>query len=168
MKKILCLGCVVICLAVFPSTVSADHYTVSADDFKPGDGTSNMWLGYWGEFVRRNTTAGYLFAPVHLPSGAVVKNMRIMYVDNDAVNDMVIYFSFFNHFTINPSAMNQIDIFQYITNGASGSVRTAVKSTHQRMAADRLIKNNTCTYFIGVDFTAASDNQRIYSIQIEY
>jgi hypothetical protein len=153
---------------MFPSIANADHYTVSANDFTTGDGTSNMFIGYWGEFVRRNSTAGYLFAPVHLPSGAIVKNMRIMYVDNDAANDMVIYLGFFNHFTINPAAQNKIDIFQYITNGSSSNVRIAVKSAHQRMAADRVIRNNTCTYFIQVNFTAASDLQRIYSIQIEY
>jgi hypothetical protein len=168
MKRILIFSCAVFFLGCLPNTVRADHYTISADDFKPGDGSSDMFLGVWGEYVRRDLETGWLFAPVHLPSGAVVKNMRVVYYDNDASNNMKVYFSFFNHFTVNPAVLNQIDIFQFSTAGADSAVRIAVDSTHQRKAADRLIRNNTCTYFVSVDFNAASDNLRLYSIQIEY
>lgn len=168
MKRTLILLCVVFFLGGLPNAVRADHYTISPDDFRPGDGTPDMFLGKWGEYVRRDSDSGWLFAPVHLPSGAVVKNMRVVYYDNDASNNINFFFSFFNHFTVDPAGLNQIDIFQFSTAGASSAARIAVDSTHQRKAADRLIKNNTCTYFVSADFTAVSDDLRLYSIQIEY
>jgi hypothetical protein len=75
-----------------------------------------------------------------------------------------------NHWVASASMTTQDDVFHIESGltGTSGSVEHQVDSTHDTMAAHRLIQNNNCTYWIAAWFNEPGDSLRLYNVQIEY
>jgi hypothetical protein len=171
MKKagILCL--VAAGLFMLAGTAFADHLTIPAAAFKAGDGSTVPMIQYYGEYATwTGASSGWLYAQVHLPSGVYVKNIRSFYYDNTVSGRVEIFFSRINHWTADSVLRTQEDVFHIDSGNASAShlVEYQVDSTHDTMAAHRLIQNNNCTYWIAVWFSGSGDDLRLYNVQIEY
>lgn len=160
-----------LCLAVFPGIVSADHLTIPAAAFKAGDGSTVPAIHFYGEYATwTGAGPGWLYAQVHLPSGVYVKNIRSFYYDNTVTGRIEVFFSRINHWTADSVLRTQEDVFVINsgTSQASHLVEYQVDSTHDTVAAHRLIQNNNCTYWIAVWFSDPGDDLRLYNVQIQY
>lgn len=156
-KLLVCFAC----FFLLASVAMADFVTVTPVAFNDDDdeaGARNCSI--WGEYVS-DSGGVWLLAPVNLPHGAVVKNMRVHYLDN-AANDIWI-----NFYRVNKWTGVQEYIFQVTTTGAENTIRSVVDSTCTP-AARRMIYNNSCNYIVAIGFNTAGTAQRIYGITIEY
>jgi len=171
LKKHVVCGLLLAGMTVFPGAIFADHLTIPAGAFKAGDGSTVPTVSYYGEYVSwAGPSSGWLYAQVHLPSGVYVKNIRTFYYDNTVTGRIVVYFSRMNHWTADSVLRTQEDVF-HISSGdstASHLVEYQVDSTHDTVAAHRLIQNNNCTYWVAVWFGVPGDDLRLYNVQIEY
>jgi hypothetical protein len=149
------------CFLLLSSLALADFVTISPIQFDDDDDDANSQnCSLWGQYVY-DSGGVWLLAPVQLPHGAVVKNMRVFFVDNVA-QDMWI-----NFYRVNKFTGAQEYIFQVSTSGADASIRTVVDSTCTP-AALRGVLNNTCNYYVAVGFNAATSALRLYGITIEF
>jgi hypothetical protein len=149
------------CFFLLAGLALADFVTISPIEFDDDDDDANSQnCEMWGEYVY-DSGGVWLLAPVHLPHGARIRNMRIFFVDNHA-QDL-----WFNFYRINKFTGVREIIFGGTTSGASASIRTIVDSTCSPPAL-RAVLNNTCSYFMALGFNAASSGMRCLGVTIEY
>jgi len=160
-KNLLVFFCVAGFLLIAPG-LRAEFVNVSPAAFTSLDGTAGAANGIFGQYVIKSGSAGWLYAPVNLPDGVVIKNIRVHYYDNAAA-DLGVNFVRVNHFIPDYNT-----VFYVESSGASTSHQWKTDSTHDTVAAHRLVSNGACTYFIVAVMPAASSDLRIYSVQIEY
>ena len=137
----------------------ADFVHVPASEFNitPSDG---MYMG--GQMVYKAGTIGYLTAPVLLPDGAVIKNIRVFYYDNDA-EYLQVSLVRRNQFTD-----DMVSLFQVQTQGATSGFRSSVDSTCSPAPSYRKVYNNTCQYYMRAYFGTTGSSLILYGISIEY
>lgn len=160
-KKVRVFLCLAGFLAAAPG-LFADFVNVPPAAFTTLDGTSNVSGGAFAQYAYKSPPTGWLYAPVNLPDGVVIKNIRVHYYDN-AVADLGVIFVRVNHFIPDFS-----QVFYVESSGASTNHQWKTDSTHNTVAAHRLVNNGVCTYFIVAVMPEASSDMRIYSVQIEY
>jgi len=139
--------------------VLADFIHIPASEFNvsPSDG---MFMG--GQFVYKTDTIGYLTAPVHLPDGAIIKNIRVFYYDNHVSSIQV------SLYRRNQYTDDFTQLFYLQTAEAINSDRFAVDSTCSPAPSYRKVYNNACQYYLRVYFGATGNDLKIYGVAIEY
>ena len=143
------------------NTLQADFVNVPFSSFHQGDaGFRHYTLASGYVFSPNNSVT--LFAPVHLPDGVVIKNIRLSYLDNDGAFNIELSLKRMNMFSGELNTM-----FSTSSSGASGSMRTVVDSSCSPAASYRKVYNNACQYFLQVSLRTPS-TQQIYAVTIEY
>lgn len=133
------------------------HVPASEFNITPSDG---MFMG--GQMVYKTGTLGYLTAPVHLPDGAVIKNIRVFYYDNSS------YYMQVNLVRRNQFTDEMTSLFTVQTSGALDEYRSIVDSTCSPAPSYRKVYNNTCQYYMRAYFDTTGSNLILYGISIEY
>jgi hypothetical protein len=160
MKKMIRIGALIFLFVFSASFVMADWVTVPAAAFRGDKETTDFDINV-GE-VLKTATNGYLYAPVNLPNGAIIKNMRLLYIDNSASYNVTAILYRTNLFTgINTS------LFSVVTSGASTSRQYLVDST-TTYASDRKVYTNVLQYNIQLYFSGGDSLIRVIGITIEY
>jgi hypothetical protein len=164
-KKVLGIGVLVLLFSA--TSLTADFVNIPASAFKGWSNTIDyncvISPGSYFYFYSPDGDDGFL-AEVHLPDGVKMKNMRLLYYDNDAVNDMECTLWRHNMFLPDCTA-----VFQVTSSGASTtSVRSAVDSSTSPNS-NRVVYNNVCTYTIRILMNSSGMNSiRLYGVTIEY
>jgi hypothetical protein len=114
-------------------------------------------------FVTSGAT-GQLTAPVTLPDGAKIKNIRLNFADNTDSGHIQVQLMRLNNFTGGIT-----DVFSVTTEGltSSSSVQWVVDSTASPANSYRQVQNGQVTWHIYAYFSATGSDLRIYSVQIE-
>jgi hypothetical protein len=162
MKKVF-LG---ISILLFLSSFTlAYHVNVAASAFTGINSTIPYERSTYGEYIYiPSGSSGYLTAPVILPDGAKIKNIRLSFVDNTDSGHILVHLVRLNHF--NGDILN---VFSVTTEGFTSlpSVQWVVDSTTSSNAK-RQIQNGQVTWNIYAYFSATGSDLRIYSVQIEF
>jgi hypothetical protein len=137
------------------------YYVAGEVDFLPP--SSNV--EYSSNNGRRWITngSGGLYAPVHLPAGAVVKKMTVYYYDNNSSANLSIYL------VSAPlgSYTSSVAIANYSTSGSSSSSR--VETVNSNTSGNyHIIQNSTRQYFIEAGGAFSGNTLAIESVLIEY
>jgi hypothetical protein len=163
-KKVLGIGIMVL---LFSTTfLMADFVNVPPSAFKGWSNTAEYSTlispgNYFYLYAPSAATA--MLAEVHLPDGVKIKNIRLLYYDNDATNDVECVLWRHNMF-----APTMDDIFTVLSSGASSTqVRSGVDST-TFPNSHRVVYNNVCNYTIRLFFPAGGTALRVYGVTIEY
>jgi hypothetical protein len=158
------LGMMIV-LTFFGSLAHADFVNIPPSEFRSWNDDSNqlfMAPSGWAEYCLKDTTTGAIVAPVHLPNGAIIKNMRVMYIDNDGTHNIQAILRRVNMYT-----GNGVHIFDITSSGLSPSIRTMIDSSAPS-GAIRLVSNSVLQYYVMIYFTAPSADLRLYGVVIEY
>jgi len=148
---------------VVAAPARADKISIGPADFMdPGDASDALGIGGWCEYVYKDTEMGNLYAPVHLPDGCVIMNIRLVYFDTDADDDVDCHLIRRNKF----SGATQ-PLFSTSSSGFLAGSRSIVDSSCVP-ASNRLVNNGACTYFINLYFSDWGTDLRVYSVTIEY
>jgi hypothetical protein len=109
--------------------------------------------------------SGHLTAPVTLPDGAKIKNIRLNFLDNTDSGHIQVHLVRLNHFTGSTT-----NVFSVTTDGltSSSSVQWVVDSSASPANSYRQVQNGQVTWHIYAHFSATGSDLRIYSVQIEY
>jgi hypothetical protein len=162
-KKVLGIG--VLVLLFFTTSLMADFVNVPASAFKGWSNTIDyscvISIGNYFYFYSPDGDDGYL-AEVHLPDGVKMKNMRLLYYDNDGSNNMECTLYRHNMFAPDCTA-----VFSVTSTGAETTIRSAVDSTTSPNS-NRVVYNNVCTYTIRILLNSTGSNMRLYGVTIEY
>ena len=147
------------------SYLMADFVNVPAAAFQSVE-DSGIRVSSRHAYIALGSTEQTLYAPVYLPDGAIIKNIRVQYMDNDAANDMTVELvqanTYLGTFSI---------LLTETSSGASASVQSMVDSDCSPNApSKRLVINSVLTWCIRVAVSAAGpgDTLRIYGVVIEY
>jgi hypothetical protein len=160
MKKICLLMSL---LLLVPAALSAQKISIGPADFMdPGDDADAMGIGGWCEFVYKDTQIGSLYAPVHFPDNVVIKNVRLVYSDTDAGNEVTCSLVRRNKFSGETKPL-----FSCPSSGYLAGIRSSIDSTCVP-ASDRLVNNGACTYFINLYFNSFGSALQVYSVTIIY
>jgi hypothetical protein len=160
MKKMIRIGASIFLLVFSASLAMADWVNVPAAAFKADKESEDFDIN--AGYVQKPTTDGYLYAPVNLPNGAVIKNIRLLYMDNSASYDVtaiLIRANMYNNTTM--------ALFQVSTSGASGTYQSLVDSTTP-VAANRKVYNNVLQYAVQLYFSGGDDLILVMGVTIEY
>lgn len=160
MKKMIRIGALIFLLVFSASIAMADWVNIPAAAFR-GD-TEGEDFDIDGNWVLKTTTAGYLYAPINLPNGVVIKNIRVFVYDNSASYDVTARVWVTNMFT----GIGK-ELFSVSTSGSSTSVQALVDSTTP-IAADRKVYNNVLQYCLQLNFSGGDSNIRVYGVTVEY
>lgn len=154
-----------VCFFLVASFVFADYITITPAAFDDNDDDANAKdSDLYGTYFY-DTGGVWFLAPVHLPDGVILRNMRLHYLDNNSGNLMDIFCNFIR---INKYTGGRDYIFQTSTGGStSSSIRSIVDNTCPT-AAWRQVRNNSCNYYILLGFGAAGTSLRVYGVTIEY
>ncbi len=163
MRKII-IGIVI--LLASTSLILAEHVNVPASAFTGRDSFVPYTRSTYGEYVYITSGgSGHLTAPVILPDGVKIKNIRLHFIDNTNSGYIQVHLARLNHF--NGSSNN---VFSVTTNGvtSSPSVQWAVDSSASPANSYRMVQNGQVTWNIYAYFSFSSSDLRLYSIQVEY
>jgi hypothetical protein len=163
MKKVF-LG--ILILLISSSFVLAYHVNVAASAFTGGMSTIPYSRTNYGEYIYiPSGSDGYLTAPVILPEGAKIKNIRLHFIDNTDSGHILVHLVRLNHF--NGSTTN---VFSVTTDGltSSPSVQWVVDSSASPASSYRLVQNGQVTWNLYAYFSTTGSDLRIYSVQIEF
>jgi hypothetical protein len=153
------------CFLLVTGFLMADFVTVTPaafDDDNDDPNTRNTDM--WGTYLT-NTAGAWFLAPVHLPDGVTLLNIRLHYLDSNAGANIDIYC---NLIRVNKYTGGRDYLFQTNTSGpASGSIRSVVDNTCPTPAW-RLVRNNACNYYILIGFNTTGSSLRVYGVTIEY
>ena len=161
-KAMVFWGCVLMSLLIVPMA-QAQRISIPPGAFRSfSDAQYDLTIEGWGTSVVKNTIISSLIAPVFLPDGAIIKNIRVMYLDN-TVTFMQVWLCRVNMFT-----ELKEDIFDVTSSGQSASIRSMVDSSCP-IPAWRLVNNGACQYFVRVHFDSCDTSVlKLYGISIEY
>jgi hypothetical protein len=143
----------------------ADFVNVPPSEFRSWNDDADqlkMAPSGWADFCLKDTVQGAIVAPVHVPNGAIIKNIRVMYIDNDATYSIRVVLT-----RVNMYNGNTADIFDITSSGASVSIRTMIDSS-AIPASLRLVSNAVCQYYVLAYFSDPSEQLRLYGIVVEY
>lgn len=160
--KVLSIGT----LAIFVTAMLAyaGHVNVPASAFRSQNEDASVILyGYRGAVYYASGQSGYLVAPVNLPDGVYIKNIRAVYYDNDASYNLTVHLVRQNVFLD-----DHTHLFSVSSSGASASVQSGVDSTHSTSASDRLVQNGPVQWYIEANFPYGTSNLRLHHVSIEY
>ncbi len=160
--KRLVLGILV--LLFLSALAMADHVSISGSAFTghyAGDGYSR---DSYGRYISKTISSGYLQAPVFLPDGCIIKNIRLNCIDDSDTGYVSAYLFRTNHFNSSYSLL-----FSVTSNGAASSpdMQWFVDSTCSP-ASYRQVNNGSVTWDLCLLFSEADTEIHVYSVQIEY
>lgn len=158
-------GCLVLILLLSAPALLAEFVYVPASAFKTQDESGGLWLeGMYGQYVYRGSAGqGWLYAPVLIPDGAVIKNAKLMYYDNGGYME----FHFYRYNMYSGSAHM---LFSGTTVGLPDSIeiRSLVDSSIPYAPSYRKVYANVLSYTVRVSLSQLGDTLRIYGFVIEY
>jgi len=160
MTKAVRTGLLFMLMATCVSIASADFMNVPYADFK-GDSADQGFDINCG-CVEKKSNSGHLYAGVHFPNGAIIKNIRLLAVDYSLSCDVTASLLRTNMYTFSTEA-----IFTVNSSGASGSVQAPVDSTTD-VPADRKVYNNVLAYGIQLYFGCGDEQIQVLGVVIEY
>jgi len=153
---------VLICLFLLTAIAQADKITLGPADFVDDMGAANAYDITSDAYLIKTTAAGNLYAPVHLPDGAVIRSVTLVYYDNDA-GSIYWYMGRCNKYT------GVTDyLFTDYTPGASTAIRSSVDSSCSPAASYRKVYNGACHYWFELRFYVVSANLRAFGVVIDY
>lgn len=167
MRKIFGIFIAVSLMALAAGPLSADTYTIGPADLRiPPGTTATFAAGSHGEYVYKTSSeTGSLIAPVHLPSGAIIKNIRLIFYDNNSSPSAQILCWLLR---VNKFTGDYYVIFNLETMGTEDAIRSIVDSTCP-VPAKRLVNNGAVNYGLTITFLADCDiNCRVYGATITY
>lgn len=138
---------------------SADFSHIPASEFVSGDAGV---LYRSGSCVFMNSTYGFMVAPVDLPDGAIIKNIRVFYYDNSSES---IELEFIRH---NQFSGDRNILFSIVTQGQFNGSRSSVDSICSPAPSYRKVYNNTCQYYLKAQFGTEGGTLAIFGVSIEY
>lgn len=168
MRKTLSITLVMVCLVLFLSSITeAEKLSVPACNFiAEGHQAGQLQLNNdWGDHFWRQAgaTEDYFYAPVNLPHGAIVKGIRLHFVDNSVYN-ISCTLSRVNKYNGVKSVIYSLWTSEY------SSVVSHMTDLSPLNPAYASINNSVCTYWIGVQFLGGSGgtNRKVYGVTIYY
>jgi hypothetical protein len=163
-KYLFGFGVMVFMVLFLMSPLAADHVNVPATAFASGSSTFDALWPIAADYIYLGGTGnGSLYAPVYLPDGVIIKNMRVVYWDGDVDHDLKVELKRQNVFT--PGSTDVV--FDFLSSGDTSAVQYGIDSTTP-INAYRKVQNGPVTWYIIVHFGEATTSLRVYSIQIEY
>lgn len=161
-KKFLILS---VCFFLLASFTFADYITITPAAFHDeDDDASSKNCDLYGTYFH-DTGGVWFLAPAHLPDGAIIRNIRLHYYDNNSGTMMDI---FCNLLRINKYDGSRDYLFQTTSAGpASSSIRSVVDFTCPTPAW-RQVRNASCNYYVHIGFGATGNTLRVYGVTIEY
>jgi hypothetical protein len=160
MRKI---GIVFICLlgwVLLSGPAFADFIHIPAASFTGDSSQLRVNNGY---YLYAQDSIGSLHAPVELPHGAIIKSMRIFFLDNHATGDLEVHL-----YRRNLYNGDYLELFYLESSGASNTDRFEVDSTIYPAPSYRRVYNNACQYYIKAYFGGYGTTLRLYGVTIEY
>jgi len=153
---------VLICLFLLTAVAQADKITLGPADFVDDMGAANAYDITNEEYIIKTTASGTLVAPVHLPDGAIIKSVTVIYYDNDT-SAIYWYLGRANKYT------GTIDyLYTDYTPGTSTSIRSSVDYSCFPAPSYSQVINGACHYWIELRFYVVSTDLRVYGITIDY
>lgn len=152
------IALVISVLLIMGSIVRGEKINIPPCAFHPANDVEARYLMNDGEYV---TGSSALFAPVDLPDGAIIKNMKAMVVDASlGWLDIVLY-------RINMYTKAKEMIFWVGTHYSpdSSDIRSLIDSSVSP-ASLRLVNNGACQYYLW--YFSGGSNLRLHGITIEY
>ena len=154
---------VVILVLFCANTLLADFVCVPAAAFKGWNEEEdfNIWYGQ-GIYLSKDSTNGPVYAELDLPDGAIIKSMRILYIDNStsSMEARLMRTNLFN---------GDMDIlFSATSTGESTSMGSAVDSSCSPASSYRKVYNNACSYCIRVYFNDFGTDLKLFGVTVEY
>ncbi len=159
MKKVFM---VLICLFLLTAVAQADKLTLGPADFVDDMGAPNAFDITNEEYIIKTTATGTLVAPVHLPDGAIIKSVTVVYYDNDA-SAIYWYMGRANMWTGTVTYL-----FTDYTPGASTAIFASVDNTCSPAPSYSKVITGACQYWIELRFYVVSSNLRVYGVTIDY
>jgi len=147
------------------SYLMAEFVNVPSAAFQ-SQGDSGIEISSRYAYIALGSTEQILYAPVYLPDGAIIKNMRVQYLDNDATFDISVELV-----QANTYAGTYTVLLNATSAGASPNVQSMVDSDCSPNApSKRLAVNAVLTWVIRVNMGAPGlgNSTRIYGVVIEY
>jgi subtilisin family serine protease len=147
-------------------TADSEVTNVPASAFTGIDSSAAYMRSENGEYVFiASGDSGYLTAPVILPDGAKIKNIRLNFMDNSDSGHIQIQLMRLNNFTGGAST-----VFSVTTDGltSSPSVQWVVDSSAFPENSYRQVQNGQLTWNIYAYFSSTGPDLCLYSVQIEY
>lgn len=148
-------------LAAFLSSglLFGDKINIPPASFHPPNNVDYRTLGNDGEYVYGSV---YLYAPVHLPDGVILKNMKAMVVDGSNLGWIDVYLYRVNMYTKAQESIFGVGTWAYTS---SSDIHALVDSTVSP-ANRRLVNNGVCQYYIM--FIGGDSTLRLHGVAIEY
>ena len=157
-KRILLAG--ILGAALLTGPVFADFIHVPGAAFTGDSAQERVNRGY---YLHPLDSIGNLYAPVELPHGAIIKNVRIFYRDNHATGNLVV--SLYRRNLYNSDFH---ELFHLETSGTSMTDQVQVDSSVNPAPAYRKVYNNACQYYLQAFFSGYSTSLKLYGVTIEF
>ncbi len=143
------------------------HYTISGIDFNPQLGTDTIGInvGSGGAFMQNNISGKRIFAPVHLPDGAIMVKMTAYINDQSGIENLRVIF-------YRKTILSNIfpDNLGFVASTGSTGITTAYETPINFLST--LVDNSLYSYYVSVDPENPSGiwltNMEIRAIVIEY
>lgn len=140
----------------------ADKITLGPSDFMDDAGAADALDITNDTYLLKTTASGYLIAPIHLPEGAIIRSVRVVYYDNDT-DAIYWYVGRANKYTGDKDYL-----FTAYTDGAVDAIRSSVDSSCQPAASYRKVYNGSCHYWVELRFYSVTSDLRVYGVVIDF
>jgi hypothetical protein len=137
------------------STPASRYYSIPHAAFEAEDDSRNYFRT--SQYLYMESGSGTFYAPVHLPDGSTIKDLRIWYVDN---NDTTEITSNLYRMTLSSGGV-----------GSFGTITTSSSSTSLRntgVTIDLQVDNQLYAYYVRVLLPTYSTNIRLLAARIRY
>jgi hypothetical protein len=154
----------ILVLLFLSALAMADHVSISASAFTAHSSGEGYSRDSYGRYISKTISSGFLHAPVFLPDGCIIKNIRLNCIDNSDTGYVSAYLFRTNHFNGTYTLL-----FSASSSGAASSpdMQWFVDSTCSP-ASYRQVRNGSLTWHLCLAFTEADTDIKAYSVQIEY
>jgi len=141
---------------------------INKAEFHPLNGAAEQLIGRsgWGDYVYRSdtSTTNYFYAQLNVPHGAIIKYVRLHYMDDDASNNIAIALVRTNKYTGSSSSLYVI-----WTSGASSAIQYLDDNSVSPAPSYALTNTDACNYHIYLQLDGKGQNvQRFYGVTVVY
>ena len=121
-------------------------------------------LFHSGSYVNSGVAAYDYIIPVQIPQGKIIKNMRVVFIDNDGTSgaNLTVTFRRINKYTGQEDDIYEINTGSY----PALEIIQAQSDTSATKPSYIGIVNNSCSYYIMVHFGAANTNLKFFGVTL--
>jgi hypothetical protein len=157
-NKIFCLVMGIGLFVCFMVSAQADYYSVPAASFKGERHDEDYTIN--GNIIFKPSSPGGLYAPIHLPDGAIIEGFHLIYYNNvlgGSIPAHIVRSNMWNGFAEN--------LFYVPGNKENYHI---VWDSDWSSPYERKVNNARYNYYIDIFFSHGGLNQCVYGVRIQY